>query len=283
MGLKEIVESTNEAVKAEIRAIYTYVTNQVANSELPLYNTPSRVSEWSIWVAAISFIAYIQRQMWDSAKSELLDIRDKGIAANKYFFARSWKSFQYGDQLMIDDATGRYFYTEPDASKQIVNRLAITNGVNNWVIKVAKLEDESPVPLDALELDAFREFVELTSPPGPQPLVISRPSDKIKVGLTIVYDPITPLSQIIEAVESAYMDYLATIDIEGVSRYYTIKHVDAIQAVGDVIVDVIVEYVEAKIEGDSFGNANRLYEPASGYIELDPDSKLSELIKYVPR
>lgn len=276
-----MVNETTAVVRNDLRRIYQTITGDIANSGLPLFDSPSRISEWRVWAMAVSFVSYVQRLLWEEAKKELSEIRDTGIAANKFFFAREWKKFQYGDPLLVNDSTGRYYYENVDPDKQIIRRLSISNGVNNWVLRVAKEAAGKPLPLDSGELDAFKAYVDLTAPPGPQPVVVSRPSDKIRAAMRVTYDPITPLAQVVEAVEASYLAYIGTIDIEGVSRYYTIRHVDAVQqSIG--VKDLVVVSVEAKIEGDRYLPVDRVYEPASGYLELDPDSDLKSLVEFLP-
>lgn len=280
--LNTILEENQVAVRTRVGEIHTFITDEIdADAELD-FTSESKVAEWKLWTEVKAFLSYIQELVWDEAKAELTEIKETGIAANKYYFAREWAAFQYGDDLLVDDTTGRYYYAVEDDSKKIIKRLAIIQANNGWLLKVAT-EDGSgnPIPLTTPQLDAYSIFIDRTQPPGPKVSVLSLPSDKLDAQFTVYYNALEPLEDLQPLVEAAYMAYIAQIDINGDSVYYITKHKDKLQAVPNVV-DVVVDSIEAKADGDDYAAVARIYEPFSGYLELDPALDIADLITYVP-
>lgn len=277
--IRELLDDLRVTVKERIADIYTYLHGEMISDVSLGLSSRSHVAEWELWIGVVAFVSYLQEQLFEQAKVDLTAIRNSGISANKAFFAREWKKFQYGDPLLVDDDAKKYYYETIDPDKQLIKRLAIGQGVNSWELRVAKTVNGAPVKLSPDELNAFRAYVQDTAPPGPIIPIISRDSDKIRAHFTVYYDPIVPLYQVKEQVEAACLRYIATIDIEGESRYYISKHQDELEAV-EGVVDVVAGSVEAKIEGSAFLSVERVYEPYSGYLEWDPESTLAEMITY---
>ncbi|WP_420582098.1 hypothetical protein [Reichenbachiella sp.] len=279
--LSEILAENSDAAKNRIGEIHTFITDEVDDNAQLDFDSSSKTSEWNLWIELMSFISYIQETLWGEAKAELTQIKEEGIAANKYFFAREWSKFQFGDDLLVNDNTGKYYYEVVDPDKQIIKRLAIIQGTNSWILKVATEDnDGKPIALTPEQLSAFNLYVDRTQPPGPAVTVLSLNSDKLDARFTVYYNPLEPLEDLKPLVEAAYLDYLAEIDINGDSVYYISKHVDALQVVPNVK-DVVTDSVQAKKDEDVYANVDRKYEPFSGYLELDPALSFDDLITYV--
>ncbi len=277
--ISEILTDLRTSVKERVTEIYEYIHGEVTTDvELDL-TSDSNVADWELWVGVMSIASKAQEDTMQQAKEDITAIKNSGIGANKVFFATEWKKFQYGDSLLIDDETKKYFYETLDSDKQIIKRLAISNGVNSWELRVAKEENDKPVKLTVDELNAFRSYVDATAPPGPIIPIISRDSDKVNTTMTVYYDPIVPLATLKPLVEAAYLEYIAGVDIEGESKYYVTRHKDAIQLVEGVD-DVEVTLSQARPDDGTYATVNRIYEPISGYLESEEED-LDMLITYV--
>ncbi len=273
-----------DVARVRIGEIYEEITGQQsAEASLVALNSTSNTSRFNLWKYVTAFVMYIQQQLWDEAKLELAEIRDSGIAGNRRWFAGEWKKFQYGDPLLINDTTGKYYYAVIDESKQIISKLAVVQQNNNWLVKVAKDNGSgSNIALTAPELASFREFVDLTQNAGPKIPVLSLPGDVIDVRFNVYYNPLKPVADLRPLVEAAYFAYLNTIDIDGDSVYYISKHIDALQAVSDVI-DVELVSCNAAPDGDAPAAVTRIYTPLSGYLVKEPSLVMTTAIVLIPQ
>jgi hypothetical protein len=272
-----------DIARDRIAEIYEKINGQqAAEASLVDLTSASKTSRFNLWKYVTAFVMFIQQQLWSEAKIELTEIRDAGIAANRAWFANEWKKFQYGDPLLIEDTTGKYYYAVIDETKQIIKKLAIIQNTNNWLVKVAKEDGGlNNVPLTAPELVAFKEFIDLTQPAGPKVPVISLNGDQIDVRFNVYYNPLKPVVDLRVLVEAAYLAYIKSIDIGGVSVYYITRHIDALQAVENVV-DVELISCEAKPDGDAYAPVARVYTPLSGYIIKDPALLLTDAIVLIP-
>jgi hypothetical protein len=273
-----------DVARVRIAEIYEQINGQQsAEASLVTLNSVSKTSRFNLWKYVTAFVMYLQQDLWAEAKVELTEIRDSGIAANRAWFAKEWKKFQYGDPLLVDDSTGKYYYAVIDETKQIIKKLAIIQNTNSWLVKAAK-EDVggNNVALDAGELVAFKEFVDLTQPAGPKVPVISLPGDQVDARFNVYYNPLKPVADLRILVEAAYLAYLKTIDIDGDSVYYITRHIDALQAVPDVD-DVQVISCQAKPDGDAYAAVARIYTPLSGYVIKDPALVMTTAIVLIPK
>jgi hypothetical protein len=278
--LKTILSENTEAAKTSVKEIHTFINDEVDSNATLEFDSVSKVSEWNLWTEVVSFLSYIMQLQWLEAKAELTTIKETGIAANRFFFAREWKNFQFGDSLLVNDATGKYYYETIDPTKQIIKRLAIVQAINQWVVKVATESAGLPVALSAPQLAAFQSYLNRTQPPGAQVKALSLDSDKIKALITIYHDPLEPIAELKAAIEAAYLAYISKIDINGDSVYYISRHVDSLQAVTGVS-DVIVGEVQCKIDSQPYAVISRKYEPFSGYLEHDSAVSLDDVFTYI--
>ena len=278
MTINEIIKLWNIA-KNDVQSIRQEMLDEVdAQAELSGLNSPSAQAEFRKWIDVFAILGATLWRLVTEAIDHLNEIKDSGIAANRAFFKREWKAFQFGDSLLLDDSTARYYYENENTEKQIVTRLAIVQASDTWIVKAAKADGA----LSVEERVAFQAYVDLTQPPGPQIQVLSVPSDKIEARFTIYYNPITPVEVIKPLVEQAYKDYLDTIDIEEQSVYRITKHIDALQEASDAIIDVRENEVKAAPDGEVLTVLDRYYEPYSGYLELNEGIEIENLISYEP-
>lgn len=278
--IEEILQQADQA-QQRIQEIHALITEEVnADANLAGLDSPSKVAEFKLWKEAFSALSLIMEQLWEEAQVELKRLATEGISANAAWFAREFKKFQFGDTLLFDDANARYFYAAIDETKQIIKRLTIVRNAI-WELKVAT-EDAggNPIPLSADQLNAFKAYVERLQPPGPAFQITSIPSDKLDARFEIYYDPIIPIVDLQPLIEAAYLSYVAQIDIEGESIYYITRHIDAMQAVENVI-DIKITSIEARTETGPYAIVDRIYTPISGYLEKDPDLDFSVLLTYI--
>lgn len=267
-----------QEAKARVRELYELLQSEV-NEEATLedLDTSSKTSIWSLWLYVFAAMSWLLEGVFTAFKKETVQIIDASIAGTDRWLAAEVRKYQHGDTLIFNEDTYKYDYSAVDAEKQIVKRVAVVSGVGLTTVKVAKEVDGVPVALSTEELNGLRAYVNLKQWAGSNIDTVSYASDKIKLPIDVYFNALTPLSTIQQRVEAAVLAYLANLDFNG--TVYLSKVVDAIQAV-EGVVDVTLSNVEARSDLGSFSPVDRIYNPLSGYVEIDPDFSLEDTINY---
>lgn len=267
-----------QEAKSRVRELYELLENEV-NEEANLddLDTTSKTSIWSLWLYVFAAMSWLLEGVFNAFKKETVQIIDASIAGTDRWLAAEVRKYQHGDTLIFNEDTYKYDYPTVDSEKQIVKRVAVVSGVGLTTVKVAKEVDEVPVALTTEELNGLRAYVNLKQWAGSNIDTVSYASDKIKLPIDVYFNALTPLSTIQQRVEAAVLAYLANLDFNG--TVYLSKVVDAIQAV-EGVVDVTLSNVEARSDLGSFSPVDRIYNPLSGYVEIDPDFSLEDTINY---
>lgn len=278
--INEILTEAN-AAQQRLGELYTVITNEVeADADLSGVTSTSKTAEFNLWKYVWSAMAFIQEAIWDERKAEIQAIVDLQIPGTDRWLQKELLKFQYGDSLVFDSATAKYSYAVIDPTKQIIKRCAVTSVGGVTQIKVAK-EDGSgdPVALESAELTAFTAYVRQIQWAGAN---VGNPttanSDKLNAPMTIYYDGTIKIGDFKPLVQAAFNAHLAALPFNG--EYQITAHQDAVQAVPGVN-DVIVGTVQAKADGGSYANVNRIYLPIAGYIERDTAIDFDTMITYV--
>jgi hypothetical protein len=273
--IKELKEQS-ASFKTEINEIYQEINDEVGSSAIG-GTSESKTAEFRLWEYVWSCMSWIQQQLWDAFKLDLQAIAEAAPTCNAAWWNTEVRKYQHGDELLFNATTAKYYYAEPDEDLQIIKRVAVVDQSGYGVIKVAKETAGSPVALSEYELTSFQAFVARIQPFGSNISIISQDADLLNLPITIHYDAIVPLATVTANVEAAVAAYLSGIVFDG--RFYTIRLVDAIQAVTGVV-DVIPGVFEGKQDGGVYGVIDRSYNPVSGYMDIDPDFLLADTITY---
>lgn len=202
--------------------------------ELAAFNNPSQTARWRLWTYVIAFILHLHERIWDGILAEITDAARRNLAGTPLWYAERVKEFQFGYQLTIVD--GEAVYETIDANAQIVKRVAVNNtGTPGLIqIKVAKISNEQPTPLDATELLALISYIEnYLAFAGTNIAWVNAPADSLAVIAEIVYDAQVPQTQLDTDVKAAIRSYLANLSFDGL--FYVERLTDAIQAVTGVV------------------------------------------------
>lgn len=278
--INQIIAEANEAQK-RLGELYNVVNNAVAaEADLSGLTSSSKTAEFNLWKYVWSAMAYIQEQLWGERKAEIQTLVDQGIPGTELWLQKELLKFQYGDSLTFDINNGKYAYAVIDTTKQIIKRCAVRSSGGITLVKVAK-EDVSgnPIALVSAELTAFTTYLRQIQWAGAN---IGNPttanSDKLNAPMTVYYNGTVKLDDIKPLIQAAFNDYLKALPFNG--EYKITSHQDAVQKVVNVN-DVIMGTVQAKVDGGAYVNVNRIYLPASGYIERDTTIGFDTMISYV--
>jgi hypothetical protein len=277
--INEII-AERETAKARLTELYDVINDEVnADANLSGLTSTSKTAEFKLWIYIESAMAYIQEVLWGEAKAEIQAIADAAIPGTEKWFQKELLKFQYGDALVFDNTTAKYSYAVINEVNKIIKRCSLQSSGGLTTIKVAK-EDGSgnPIALLLAELNAFKSYVEQIKWAGSNTVVVSLASDKLNCPVTIYYNGTINLNDLKPLVEAAFTNYLKSLPFNG--EYSITKHQDALQAVANVN-DVVMGVVQAKADAATYSNVNRVYYPASGYIEKDPAITFATMITYV--
>lgn len=271
-SIKELKEQS-ASFKTEIIEIYKEIDDAVVTAAIGAASE-SKVAEFRLWEYIFAALSWLQKELWKEYKAELSGIADAAPTCNAAWFNTEVRKYQHGDELLLNEDTGKYYYAEPDEDLQIITRVAVVDQAGYGVIKVAK---DGPAALTEYELTSFQAFVARIQPFGSNISVISQAADLLKLPITIIYDAIVPLATVETNVQAAINTYLANLDFNG--TFYIIRLVDAIQAVTGVV-DVIPGTIEAKQDGGAYGEVERKYNPVAGYLAIDGDYDLDDSLTF---
>jgi len=82
--LKTIIEENSAIAKENVADIHEFIQGEADANAALSFDSTSKVSEWNLWTEVVSFISYILQLQWIEAKAELTEIKETGIAANKF-------------------------------------------------------------------------------------------------------------------------------------------------------------------------------------------------------
>lgn len=216
-------------------------------------STFSSVSIENILIYIVAACHYVLYKAFDAHKVDIDALIAANIVPTTRWYHTKCLGFQYGDELIFDEATQSYRYQTVDETKQIIKYAAVRDAGNTIDILVAKDSGGKPAILNATELKAFSSYMSQIKIAGVLLNIQSLPADSIQIEAVITVDPqiITTsgvrISDGAKPVEDAINQYLAGIVYGG--TFNKTKCVDAIQAVSGVI-DIDLKGVKAKSSTD---------------------------------
>jgi hypothetical protein len=270
-----------QTLKAKINVYYTLIYNEVnSDADLSGLTSTSKTSEFNLWMWMFAAMSAIMDGVWADRQQQISDKVALGIPGTDRWLQIELFKFQYGDSLLWDDVTGRYHYAVIDPAKQIIKRCAIISSGGITAIKVAKISGSNLVALTNDELTAFRSFMRQIQWAGAK---IAQPtsfnSDKLNAPMTVYYDGTKKRDDIKAIVEPAWREYLSLLPFN--AEYSVNKHGDFVEGKSTDIKEVNMGAVQVRADAGSFINVNRIFTPASGYLERDPAISFNDMITYI--
>lgn len=230
----------------------------------------STASFESILFYTIAYVIYVVKQLFSLHKYEV----DTMISERKPHNLRWWRNitlaYRYGYALLPDSDQ----YTEEaiaDESAAIITYCAVTKGVGELVIKIAKGGDTLE-KLNETEYLGAQEYLEITGDIGVNLNIISDDADHLKLVIDTYYDPMvldgegkrldgtndTPLLD-------AITNYLQNLTFDG---YYSLTaQTDAMQKV-EGIEDPRVLGAQTKWGAYDWSDVVNKYRPNAGWLKI---------------
>ncbi len=255
------------------------IAEKDATPELDGLTNNSSTSVWRLKAFIAAVIQTITETLWDVFKAEI-EAKLEVIPSNGKSLAAESKKFQFGDLLQFN-LDGTYGYAEVDEEKQIIKRVAITSTIGGTQVKVAGELNGNPEELSNEELTSFQGYLNEIQFAEKRYVAVSAPSDKLKTPLTVYYNAIHPKATIQANVESAVNAFIGNLN-EELNFDGSFLVLDLLIAVRNVtgVVNVTNEGIEARADAGDFTEVDRIYNPVSGYYEIDPAFSLANTIQY---
>ncbi len=254
-------------------------SQQLAND----LNSDSKVAIWRLWAYTVAVAIWLHEVLWDLFKAEIEAKIANGIWGTVRWYQSEIFKFQFGDSLVYNALSGHYEYSVIDATKQIVKRCAVIESINGvLVIKVAKLNNNTPIPLLAAEETALTSYISKIKFAGTAVQIITGNGDLLRCEIEIIYDPITPVTIVAANVKSAINNYIANLDYN--AQFRIIHLVDSIQKV-EGVVDVIIPQngIKTRLSAAySYTPILAVHVPNYGYYKIDSTAgnTLDDTINY---
>ena len=260
----------------KIDEIYLAILQEKSlHTELDELNSSSKVAVYNLWAYIVAVVMWTLEKLFDLHSAEV----DAKIATLKPH-SRKWYremalQFQYG-QALVPDA-GEYDNTGLTAQqveqRKIIKQAAVTEIDGRLRIKVAKEADGEFVPLEAGELSAFKEYIDLKKDAGVRINEDSLPADLLKLELDIWYNPLVLRSDgsridgaDLQPVRSAISSYLKDLPFNG--EFANTRLMDALQGV-DGLVYPVIRTSQAKYGLLPYTQIDEKYIPDAGYLRVD--------------
>lgn len=183
----------------------------------------SIVSFENILFDILSFVLFVQEQLFDTHKAEVIDIIEQKMPHREAWYRDKAKAFQYGFDLIEDsdkyDTIG--FTDEQIEFSKIIKYSAVTQNAGTLLIKIASETAGVLAPITEPEKFAFDAYMLEIADCGVRYIVVNNPADILLLNLQIFIDPLV-LNQdgmsILNAnypVEDAVKEYMKQLPFNG--------------------------------------------------------------------
>jgi hypothetical protein len=272
------------------------VVQKEATPELDGLTSNSLVSAWRLIFRICATGIKIVEDLFDRHVEIVDQAASAAISGTRAWYAAQTLLYQFGDELVYDEATGNFGYQVFDPDKQVAQLSAAQDDSTGAVfVKAAKIDSGTgaPIPLSVAELDGLTGYWEQKKFAGTNLSVLSDPGDKLQIEGRIVYDPnvlnsdgelLTDTSR--QPAKEAIEKYLIDFGRENFSGIFNIMDMtDVVQATEGVFNAVPTTFVARKYDDsvviDVLGDPDQRYTTIAGYMVLDP--AFPTIITYIPQ
>jgi len=248
-----------------IQEIYQGIIDS-KNTYLPEITNNRPTGVWSRMAYIFAIATNLLEQLFDTYRTELIDITNQAAYGSKDWLIRKAYEFQYSqnDPQVISWVPARYRYEYPSINEtyKIVSQASVQIVSGNQVrVKVAKGEIGTLSKLDSSEYAALLSYFTTICPAGQYIDLVSVDGDIINMELSVYFQGQYPQSLIETLVTEAITNYLNGVAFGGV--VYAASVVDAVQNVGGIINCILV------------GNGGSYASVVDGYIDTPWNTSVS--------
>lgn len=230
----------------------------------------SKVAIWRLWAYITAVAIHTHEVVMDLFIKEVNAIAAAAPAGTPRWYQKKMMEFQWQDELEYID--NKYQYATIDQAKQIIKRCAIEERNNGVVmIKLAKENNGVTEPLTSDERAGAQSYAQKIKFAGTRLSVVSIPPDALTIHFDIYYDPVYPLTNVAENVETAILGHLATLPFNAALNITSLT--DSIQAATGVI-DPVFKSASSQADGASSATSFTVEQiPAAGWFILSDEIK----------
>lgn len=207
----------------------------------------SSVSIEAIWIYIMAVCAWMNGKEFEAFRAEVDALAESRYVTSLLWYQTKALEFQLGDNLVFNDKTYSFHYSQLDESKKVVRNVAVREVEDNGVTKLKiYFSDMNKMPITGDARTAFENYMRTIGAAGTHYLFVSEPSDALRVHLHVYYDPLVldstgkRLSGDGKPVEETINNYLNSLEYAG--AFYSSKLVDMLQmteGVKDVTLDAV--------------------------------------------
>lgn len=218
-------------------------------------NTFSPVSLENLLTYIVAVCAYTVEVLFDRHKKDVDEQISRNIVPTLRWYHAQALAFQYGDELVYDEATHSFKYLLADDTKRVIRYCAVQDAGNTLSVLVATDVDGKPGVVSEDILKAFKAYLNTIKIAGILLNIRSLPADKIRIRAKVYVSLMSMdstgkrINDGSKPVEEAIERYLNNIVYGG--TFNKTKCVDAIQQV-EGVTDVELTGVEAMPDGGSY-------------------------------
>lgn len=186
---------------ADIKKLMTdpYITNEMVKQlyglkdGLTFEDQFSAVSLENIIFDDVATALWVNQQLFEQHKIDISAILNEQMSGTANWYAWKAKQFQFGQELVFEtdyyDNTG--LTSEQISSRQVVKYAAAVESLDKSILylKIATESNGNRQPLSAVQLTAFKNYLNAYQYAGVRIVVINDQPDHMKLTIDIYYDP----------------------------------------------------------------------------------------------
>lgn len=245
----------------------------------------SSVSLENIIFFILAACCHVMEVLFDQYRADVEERVSLAVVASVPWYYKMAMAFQYGDSLVLNEATQQYEYASIDEDRQVVRYAAVRDKGTCVHILVSGDEGGRPAVLADDVLTVFKQYMNRVKVAGVILRVTSRPSDRLSIAAEVTVDPLVMdengalLTDGSRPVETAVTEYLKHIAYGG--TFNKTRLVDAIQAV-EGVTDVelgLCRYFDEDLKVWSTVAGNNYTGESGSYIVDNLDSTLDYVVQ----
>jgi hypothetical protein len=260
-----------------IQAIRNQILSAVqADPVLSALNSGSASSIYRLWIFIIASAHYFMESLFDLHQSNV----EAMIALQKphtlSWYQAKTKAFQFGSALPDgSDVYDNSALTDDQVTAQkIVKAAAATESQGLLTIKAAKEVSGVFQQLNSTEFDALESYLFEIKDAGVRLILVSANSDKLKLDMTVYYDPqlISSTGSRLDGsdnnvIQTAVESHLKNLPFNG--ELVLASLVDTLQSTPGIVIPHINSAQARRHDNPSFAGFQIKYQPFAGYLSID--------------
>ena len=257
------------------RTIDTITYDITANLTTSFALSTSAVAEWRLWVGCVAYAIYLFEIVLDKFKEEMEADAKKEVAGTLTWYNDKCYAFQLGRELQVNTSNGLLGYPSEIESDRIIKIASVNVGSDGstLVFRVAKNdEDHNVVPLSAIEVLNFKNYIDAIKFAGTKSSIISTTADEVKYQLKVYYNPAYPVDTLQASILTELEGFKTSQRFGGV--IYRHKLLEAVTTVPGVVTAKLILLQRKGSDDSGFTDIDTMATLHAGYFNYTTDSTI---------